>query len=241
LQAAFTYIFNIINFPSYWHNLVPLPESPDSETKIVPLLDIKAVIYDFDGVIVDSCEANKAYYNRLLRHFGLPPVQPEQMEVIQTRTSQEAIASLFADPILAKAARALEQKMDNDEIIPLIKPEPYVRETLASLKNRYRTAIATNRGKSLSLVLQFHDLEQYFDLTISSSQVQHPKPHPECLEIILQTFSLAPNQALYIGDAEVDARLATAAGVPFLAYKNRNLPAWKHLNDHRDIWAILEP
>ena len=203
------------------------------------MADIKAVIYDFDGVIVDSREANVAYYNRLLTHFGLPSVQPEQMEVIQTRTSQEVIAFLFTDPALAKAARTLEPKMDNDEIIPLIRIEPYVRETLGALKNLYRTAIATNRGKSLPLVLQFHNLEQYFDLTVSSVQVLRPKPHPACLEIILQTFSLAPNQALYIGDAEVDARLAAAAGVPFLAYKNPNLPARAHLRDHRDIWTIL--
>ncbi len=218
-----------------------LPASLYLETKnIVTVIDIKAVIYDFDGVIVDSREANAAYYNRLLWHFGLPPVQPEQMEVIQTRTSQEAIAFLFPDPTLNQAARALEQKMDNDEIIPMIRTEPYVRETLDALKHRYRTAIATNRGKSLPLVLQFHDLEQYFDLTVSSVRLQHPKPHPECLEIILQTFSLAPNQALYIGDAEVDARLAAAAGVPFLAYKNRNLPARAHLSDHREIWTFLE-
>ena len=37
--------------------------------------EIKAVIYDFDGVIVDSREANAAYYNRLLKHFGLPAVR----------------------------------------------------------------------------------------------------------------------------------------------------------------------
>jgi len=205
------------------------------------MVNIKAVIYDFDGVIVDSRQANTAYYNRLLTHLGLPPVRPEQMEVIQTRTSHEVIASLFPDPLLVKAAQTLEKKMNNDEIIPMIQPEPYVKETLDLLRNRYCTAIATNRGKSLPLVLQYHHLEQYFDITVSSSQVQHPKPHPEYLEIILQKFSLAPSQALYIGDAQVDAQLAAAAGVPFVAYKNPRLTAWRYLSDHRDIWAILEP
>jgi phosphoglycolate phosphatase len=205
------------------------------------MADIKAVIYDFDGVIVDSREANAVYYNRLLKHFGLPTVQPEQMEVIQTRTSQEVIPLLFPDPSLAETAQALEKKMNNEEIIPLIRVEPHVRETLQLLRNRYRTAIATNRGKSLPLVLKFHQLEQYFDMIVSSSHVQHFKPHPECVELILQKFSLTPCQALYIGDAEVDAQLAAAAEVPFLAYKNPNLLARAHLNDHRDIWVILEP
>lgn len=203
-------------------------------------LDIKAVIYDFDGVIVDSTEANVAYYNQLLGYFGLPPVREEHLEVIQTRTSHEVIDVLFPDPALAKAAQAVEKKLNNDKIIPLIRLEPFVRETLEGLKNQYRTAIATNRGKSLPLVMEFHNLSRYFDLTVSSVQVQHPKPHPAYLEIILQKFSLAPNQALYMGDAEVDAQLAAAAGVAFLAYKNTGLPARAHLGDHRDIWAILE-
>ncbi len=162
------------------------------------------------------------------------------MEAIQTRTSQEVIAFLFPEPTLVKAAQDLEKKMNNDDIIPLIRPEPHIKETLEVLRNRYRTAIATNRGKSLPLVLQFHNLGQYFDLTVSSAQVQHPKPHPEYLEIILQKFSLAPRQALYIGDAAVDAQLAQTAGVPFLAYKNPLLAALAHLSDHRDIWGILE-
>jgi len=200
---------------------------------------IKAVIYDFDGVIVDSREANAAYYNRLLRHFGLPEVQVEHWEVIQTLTSREVIDVLFTDPYLARAARALEKTMANDEIIPLIKVEPHLRETLQILRRGYRTAIATNRGKSLPLVLEFHHLSPLFDLTISSAQVRNHKPHPECLEIILQQFSLAPSQVVYMGDAEIDARLAEAAAVSFIAYKNPALPAWAHINDHREILKIL--
>jgi HAD superfamily hydrolase (TIGR01509 family) len=203
-------------------------------------LDIKAVIYDFDGVIVDSLEANVAYYNRLLRYFSLPPVRGEHLELIQTRTSHEVIEVLFPNPAQAQEAQAVEKQLNNDEIIPLIRLEPYVRETLAELKNHYHTAIATNRGKSLPLVLEFHNLGRYFDLTVSSAKVQHPKPHPDYLDIILREFSLASSQALYVGDAEVDAQLAAAAGVAFLAYKNRKLSAWAHLQDHRDIWAILE-
>jgi phosphoglycolate phosphatase len=202
-------------------------------------VEIKVVIYDLDGVIVDSREANIAYYNELLKQFGQPPVRAEQMEVIMTRTSREVMEVLFDDPAVIKAAQDFEKNMDNDRIIPLIRLEPHVRETLQALKNRYRTAIATNRGKSLPLVLEFHQLGQYFDLTVSSAEVQQPKPYPEYLERILQKFSLLPGQALYVGDAEVDAQLAAATGVRFLAYKNPGLAAWAHLNDHRDIWAIL--
>jgi phosphoglycolate phosphatase len=201
---------------------------------------IKAVIYDFDGVIVDSREANEAYYNRLLKHFGLPPVQAGQLEIIYTRTSREVIDVLFPDRALAEAARDVEKTMANDAIIPLITVEPHIRETLEVLRRGCRTAIATNRGKSLPLVLEFHRLTPYFDLTVSSAQVRQPKPHPECLEMILQHFGLTASQVVYVGDAEIDAWLAEAAAVAFVAYKNRGLKAWAHISDHREILGILK-
>lgn len=241
LQVSFTNFFNIFDFiKNFYEELWFSGEMTGPNTE-----KIKAVIYDFDGVVVDSREANAAYYNRLLQHFGLPPVQSEHWEVIQTLTSGEVIDVLFTDPALARAARALEKTMANDEIIPLIKVEPQIRETLQILRRGYRTAIATNRGKSLPLVLEFHQLSSLFDLTIGSYQVQNHKPHPECLYVILKQFSLAPSEALYVGDAEIDARLADAAAVSFIAYNNPALPAWAHIDDHREIlemlnWARIE-
>lgn len=204
--------------------------------------DIRAVIYDLDGVLVNSLDANVAYYNRLLQHFGLAPVRPEHLELIQTRTSREVIEHFFPDPALAAAARAYEKEMDNEGILPLIRLEPYVHQTLVGLRAHCRTAIASNRGKSLPLVLAYHRLESLFDLTVSSSQVQSPKPHPKYLQIILETFALAPQQALYVGDAQVDAQLAAAVGVPFVAYKNPGLRALAHISDHRQIIPLaLQP
>lgn len=201
----------------------------------------QAVIYDLDGVLIDSRDANLIYYNRLLQHFGLAPVRPEHWEIIQTRTSGEVIELLFPDAGLAAAARAYEKQMTNDDIIPLIRLEPFVRSTLLELRRGCRTAIATNRGKSLPLVLAYHHLTPLFDLTVSSAQIQSPKPDRRYLELILETFALSPRQALYVGDAQVDVQLAAAVGVPFVAYKNPRLSALSHIHDHRQLLSLVRP
>lgn len=200
---------------------------------------IKAVIYDCDGVLIDSRRANEAFYNQILRHFGLPAITPEQLNQAQFLTSREALDLLFRGTPYQAAARDYQKAVDNRPFLPLITLEPHIKETLTWLRPAYGLAIATNRGRSLPLVLERLGLAHFFDLIVSSLDVVNPKPHPESLRLILQHFRLAPREALYIGDAAVDQTLAAWAGVPFLAYKNPQLQAVHHLRDHSDLRQIL--
>ncbi len=147
---------------------------------------------------------------------------------------------LFSGTPWLAQAQELQRQVDNAPFLALIRPEPHVREVLAQLRPRYRTAIATNRGRSLPLVLQSLKLESLFDLTVSSYDVIRPKPHPECLQKILQHFNIGPDEALYVGDSEVDRLVSEEAGVPLVAYKNPGLRAPYHLQDHLELWQILE-
>ncbi len=200
----------------------------------------KIIIYDCDGVLIDSRASNRAFYNHILARFGLPPLTEAQLDVVHVTTAQGAIDHLFdGHPELA-AAQAYQRNIDNAPFLPLIRPEPYIREVLLRLRPRYLTAIATNRGKSLPLVLKNLGLESLFDLTISAYDVSRPKPDPEGLEKILSHFGLDPAAALFIGDAAQDGEVAAAAGVPFAAYKNPRLKARYHLNTHLDLLPILK-
>ncbi len=200
----------------------------------------KLIIYDCDGVLIDSRDSNEAFYNHVLAHFGLPPLDPEQLDLVHVSTSDQAIDYLFADSPFLEQAQAYQRTVDNRCFTCLLSLEPHVRETLAQLRPRHFTAIATNRGRSLPLVLKYLGLEGLFDFTVSSYEVALPKPHPECLWKILSHFGLRPRQALYVGDSEVDRAVAREAGVPFVAYKNSRLPARYHIQDHLELLAILQ-
>jgi phosphoglycolate phosphatase len=201
----------------------------------------QVIIYDCDGVLIDSRESNRAFYNHILSRFGLPPLTDEQLEVVHVSTAQGAINYLFQDQPALEEAQAYQRTINNDPFLALLKLTPHIREVLVHLRSRYHTAIATNRGKSLPLALKTLGIADYFDLTISAYDVTRPKPHPECLSKILTHFRLAPEAALYIGDAALDQEVAAAADVPFAAYKNPGLKARYHLQDHLDLLQILEP
>ncbi len=199
----------------------------------------RVIIYDCDGVLIDSRESNRAFYNHILARFGLPPVSEEQLEVVHVSTATGAIDYLFqGHPALADA-QAYQRTINNDPFLALLRLEPHIEAVLARLRTRYRTAIATNRGKSLPLVLDTLGIADCFDLTISANDVTRPKPHPEGLLKILAHFQADPETALYIGDAALDQEVARAAGVPFAAYKNPTLPARYYLEDHRELLKIL--
>jgi phosphoglycolate phosphatase len=199
----------------------------------------QVIIYDCDGVLIDSRESNRAFYNHILDRFGLPPLTEAQLHEVHVRTAQGAIDFLFQGHPSREAAQTYQKTINNDPFLPLIRLEPHVREVLIRLRSRYLTAIATNRGKSLPLVLKHLGLEELFDLTVSAYDVTRPKPHPECLFKILTHFRLEPEAALYVGDSQVDQEVAAAAGVPLAAYQNPELQARYYLQDHLDLLPIL--
>jgi len=201
---------------------------------------IRAVIYDCDGVLVDSVESNRAYYNHILARFGLPGVTQSQMDLVLTGTGRSVLEGLFKGLPFAEAAREYQLQLPADVFLDLVKPEPHVDEVLSQLRTGgCRTAVATNRGKSLIPLLDMLGMRDLFDVLVSSNDVTRNKPDPECLLIILKHFGLAPDEVLYVGDSDIDRETAARAGTPFAAYRNVSLKADLHLAAHTDLLKVL--
>lgn len=76
------------------------------------------------------------------------------------------------------------------------------------------------------MIIEDFGLEGFFGCIMTAGKVQNPKPHPEPLLKVLEYYGISPQEALFVGDSEVDMQAAQAAGVPFIAYKS-DLPAWR--------------
>jgi phosphoglycolate phosphatase len=221
-----------------------LPQSHDdsdstNDSQAVSPADILVIVYDCDGVLVDSRLANEAYYNYILDHFNLPPVRNDQLHMIQVLTASQVIDALFAGTGLTEKARIFEKSIVNHQFLELTRIEPHVTDILREIRTGRHTAVVSNRGKSLRPLLAHHAIGELFDMVVGSNDVERKKPDPESLEKVIGHFTIRPDRILYVGDSEIDQILCRLAGVPFVAYRNPELDALFNLDDHLDLLEIL--
>jgi HAD superfamily hydrolase (TIGR01509 family) len=202
--------------------------------------DFKVVAFDCDGVLFDTEEANWAYYNHILKHFGRPAMKPEQFAFAHQHTLDESITYLFNDEESIAAVYDYRQTMDYSVYLKLLKVEPDLVSLLTKIRPKLKTAIATNRSDTMSRLLTEFALTEYFDLVVTSFDIRRPKPYPDALLKILDHFGIEPHQALYVGDSQVDAEAARAAKMPFIAFRNETLPTEYHIGSLKELEEILE-
>jgi phosphoglycolate phosphatase len=202
---------------------------------------ISCVIFDCDGVMFDSRQANIHYYNQLLAHFGLPPMTEDKVAFIHMHTADESVSYIFRGTPYVEEAQKYRLRMDYFPFIKDMIVEPGLRELLQALRPHFGLAVATNRSNTIGDVLERFGLTEFFDIVVSSLDVKNPKPHPEAIFKILDFFGIEPDKCVYVGDSEVDYEVCQAAGVPFIAYKNKALNADIHLESLVEVKELLEP
>jgi len=203
---------------------------------------ISCVIYDCDGVLFDSLEANRRLYNHLCASMGRKPLTEKELAYCHTHTVFEAIHSLFeGDEALEKEAlEFLRQRVDLKEFVKYLVMEPHLLEALEALRHKkIITAISTNRTTSMRHVMEKFNLEPYFDMVVTALDVEHPKPHGESVEKIVSAFNLEKKEVLFVGDSDVDKKTAEASGVTFVAYKVKDLSEDIFIDDHLALLGFL--
>lgn len=177
--------------------------------------EIKGVLFDCDGVLVDSRDANVATFQNLLKKAGYE------------EPTREAVLACFHLPLRESVSwlAGIADEGELNRITELVK-DPAVRaphlfefpgeidNTLGQLHEKYKTGIVTSRIRAgLDDVLDSRDLRRYFDVFVVKEDYEQPKPHPEALLLALKTLRLGANETVYIGDTHVDIEAARAAGM----------------------------
>lgn len=204
---------------------------------------IRCVVYDCDGVLFDSLEANTRLYNDLCALVGRGPLREEEMQYVHTHTVFEALHFIFGkeNGLEKKAIEILKEKqVDLKNYVMYLKMEPHLLQALESLKEKgILRAINTNRTTSMKYIMERFNLWPYFEMVVTALDVKNPKPHPESIEKIIQELHLNKEEAVFVGDSDVDQQTAKSSGIKFIAYKNRSLQNDAYIEDHLDLLKLV--
>lgn len=203
-------------------------------------MTLQLVVFDCDGVMFDSLESNRAYYNDMLRRFGKPDMDEGELGYVHTHNVLDAVAHIFRRhrDIAPERVDAHRAGLDYTPYLSSMRIEPDLKDFLGFLKPRYRTAISTNRTTTLAAIMATHGLGPWFDKVVTAMDVARPKPAPDALHDILEYFGLDAAEAIFIGDSEVDREHAASVGMPLIAFRNRALAAEYHVNSFMEITRL---
>lgn len=201
---------------------------------------LRVIIFDCDGVMFDSRQANINFYNHLLARFDLPPMDQKEIDYAHMATGRNSVKYIFRKSSYFEEADAYRLQMDYAPFIKDMIIAPGLKDLLLKLQSDFFLAVATNRSNTIDDVLGQNNLTGLFDMVVSSLDVKNPKPHPESVFKILSFFDLPAAQAIYIGDSSVDYETARDADVCFVAYGNDQLDAPFKVNTMKALEQVIQ-
>lgn len=218
--------------------------------------DLRLILFDVDGTLVDSQAHIVAAMTRAFEGIGMPAPDRAQTLSIVGLSLPNAVAQLAPDgapqdhaALIAGYKDAYVQirsEQGSAQSSPFYPHARMVLDQLAAV-DHYLLGIATGKSRrGLDALIAGHGLERMF-LTQQVADFHPSKPHPAMIEAALSEVAVAPSQAVMIGDTTFDMEMARAAGVAAIAVDwgyhdtEKLAPLADHVvSDFRDLPGVLE-
>jgi 2-phosphoglycolate phosphatase len=179
-----------------------------------PPAHLQAVVFDFDGTLVDSYAAITATVNHVRALHGLPPLPELEVRKHVGRGPANLLEHTVPGGEVDKDLA--EYKAHHPSVLKRgTRLLPGVAQTLPILhEHGLRLAVCSNKLRGFTLeLLDIFSLRDLFDAVIGPEDAPRIKPAPDMLLAALDRLRVSRAQALYIGDMTVDIHTARAAGV----------------------------
>lgn len=176
--------------------------------------EIKAVIFDNDGTLVDT-------YDLILESFKYAT-----KKVLGHVPSDEKLMAKVGQPLVAQMKDFTDDAALQEELLRAYREYniphhetdigvfPGIPELLAGLKSAgYKMGVVTSKRSGLaSRGLEIFDILQFFDFVIGCDECPQHKPDPAPVVMGVEELGLEPSQCIYVGDSPFDMQAANGAG-----------------------------
>ncbi|VVB51835.1 Phosphoglycolate phosphatase [uncultured archaeon] len=199
--------------------------------------EVKAVIFDMDGVLVDSVRTWYLVFVETLAEYGKTAVDYQDFKTsIMGESTEKDIELFFPGATPETINKAYERNLA--KFYNNLKPFPDSKEVLTQLKKRQiKTAVATNSARDVTeSILNASMMRPLIDAIVCGDDVPKGKPDPAMLNKALKELGIPPHQAVFIGDTDVDAAAGKQAGIYTIGLKTM---ADEEIESLSDVLAII--
>lgn len=183
--------------------------------------EVKLIITDFDGTLVDTFKANFLAYKEVLNKFNINLSETKYTDCFGLRFAE------FMNEIKVFDQDIINKIKEQKEIIypkyfELIKLNTTLFEFIKMFRlSGRKTAIASTAKKENVLnVLNYFNITDFFDLIITGEDALKSKPSPECYEIIIKYFKFEPNNTLIFEDSQIGIKAAQDSEANYIIIDN---------------------
>jgi phosphoglycolate phosphatase len=173
------------------------------------------LVFDFDGTIADTLSETRRIFNQIAPDYGIRQVEEYELEALRHFSLKELLDHLDIPKrrVPALITRGTGMMRGNLAQLQLIEG---MADILIELRKHVHNfgILTSNSTPNVDFFLRTHGLREQFDFISSTSKLTGKAKH---LKAILKTFSLRPDQLLYIGDEIRDIKASQKAGVPIAA------------------------
>jgi len=191
---------------------------------------IKAVIFDLDGVIVDTAKYHFLAWRRLGKELGidLSEADNEKLKGVSRMQSLQILLDLGKINIVKELKESLATRKNEwfVEYVETMKPEeiyPGVKDLIVSLrKSGLKVALASS-SKNAPRVVELLHIQNLFDVIVDGSMIIDTKPDPEIFLLTAQKLNIKPQDCVVFEDAEAGVEAAIRAGMKCVGIGSENL------------------
>ncbi|MBK7748740.1 MAG: HAD family hydrolase [Candidatus Obscuribacter sp.] len=177
----------------------------------------KLAIFDFDGTLVDSTPGIIDVMRDVVKEYNFDEEIIEEWQHLVGVPLPKQMEIIFPDN---DAAFHLEvanryRAIYDTKAIEICPPFPHMADLLKNLKNAgvVVTIASSKRSNLVQVVIDHHNLNEYFAMVVGAQEVTNHKPHPESVHITVEKLAMTHDDAVVIGDSIFDLDMAKNAGV----------------------------
>ncbi len=183
---------------------------------------IKAVIFDMDGVLIDAKDWHYEALNKALTTFGMAISRHDHLTTydgLSTSQKLNMLSKIYSLPVsLHSFINEMKQQYTMDITHQSCKPIFHHQFALSKLKEEgYKLAVASNSIRNtVSVMMDKAKLAEYVEFFLSNQDVKNAKPNPEIYNTAIKKLGLTPAECVIVEDNENGLKAAYASGAHVL-------------------------